>query len=250
RPAAVPPGFLELGADAVHAPGDVQRRGPVAGGRLRTHGWPSFAVMEELGCPHYFPPPFGEELLDQAERLALQKDFRRRWGRLPNLHGPVLAGAGQALAVLAERHAPDQVRVPLEGEEFLSGGRLPDLHKLVLAGGDEALAVWAVRHAGHEARVSFEAHPRSSQLAPGRRSGPGVRRWSAAGEGQALAVWAEGHGEGDGSHFDCKQRRGGFAPALRHVPDYHGLIRADRGEALTIGTERHAPDPARMPLQN
>src|SRR5262245_29531510 len=176
RSAAGAPGPLELGADAVHAPGDVQRRGGAAGGRLRTHGWPSFAVMEELGCPHYFPPPFGEELLDQAERLALQKDFRRRWGRLPNLHGPVLAGAGQALAVLAERHAPDQVRVPLEGEEFLSGGRLPDLHKLVLAGGDEALAVWAVRHAGDEARVSFEAHHRSSQLAPGRRNVPDVHR--------------------------------------------------------------------------
>src|SRR5262249_59806851 len=93
RPAAVPPGFLELGADAVHAPGDVQRRGPVAGCRLRTHRWPSFAVMEELGCPHYFPPPFGGELLDQAERVSLQKDFPRRWGRLPDPHPLVVRGA-------------------------------------------------------------------------------------------------------------------------------------------------------------
>src|SRR5262249_6948707 len=117
------------GARRVAQPGrDLRRLGLEYGRWLRAAEGPFTAVIEELGFPHSFPPPFGEELLDQADRLALQKDFRRRWDRLPNLHGPVLAGAGQALAVGAPAHPRDYFGVGLQGEEFLAGCRLPNLH--------------------------------------------------------------------------------------------------------------------------
>src|SRR5204863_443784 len=68
-------------------------------------------------------------------------------GRVPDLHGPVLGGAGEVEAVRAEGHAIDWALVPLEGECFLTCLRVPDLHRLVIGGAGEAAAVRAERHA-------------------------------------------------------------------------------------------------------
>src|SRR5438132_812278 len=46
----------------------------------------------------------------------------------PHLHRPVPAAAGEALAVGAERHAGNAIRVPLEGEYLQACGRIPYLY--------------------------------------------------------------------------------------------------------------------------
>src|SRR5262245_46977417 len=78
------------------------------------------------------------------------------FGRVPDPHRAVLAAAGEAPAVGAERHASDLGRVACEGEHFLALGRVPDSHRAVLAAADEALAVGAERHAGDRVRVALE----------------------------------------------------------------------------------------------
>src|SRR5438876_606446 len=66
---------------------------------------------------------------------------------VPDLHGPIIAGAGEPLAVGAEGHAGDGLRVPSEDEGFLAADGVPDPHRLVIAGARKALAVGAEGHA-------------------------------------------------------------------------------------------------------
>ncbi len=77
------------------------------------------------------------------------------------------ACGGEALAIGAERHAPDSAGVPLEGEGFLPGPGVPQLHRLVLSGGSEPLAVGAERHAADGIGVPAESHlPRGDLSLP------------------------------------------------------------------------------------
>src|SRR5262245_28091764 len=90
----------------------------------------------------------------------------RKRRRVPHLQRLVLAPRDDAVAVGAERHAPDHARVPLKSEDLLSGPGIPHLQGAVLAPRDDPPAVRAVGHAQDTFRVSLE---RESFL-----SGPGV----------------------------------------------------------------------------
>src|SRR5262249_106953 len=65
-------------------------------------------------------------------------------------------GAGQPLAVGAERHALYCAGVPLEGEGLLAGLRSEDLRGGIVGGAGQPLAVGAERHAGDCAGVPLE----------------------------------------------------------------------------------------------
>ena len=75
-------------------------------------------------------------------------------GRVPQPHRAVGVGAGQQLAVRAERH-PDHAAagagVGLDGADGLAGGRIPQPHRAVAVGAGQQLAVRAERHPGHGA---------------------------------------------------------------------------------------------------
>src|SRR5262249_49942328 len=75
---------------------------------------------------------------------------------VPDLHHPIVAGAGEAFAVGTKRHAGDKVCVPLEGEQRSALVGVPDLHRLVFAAADEAFAVGTKRHTGDRGYVSLE----------------------------------------------------------------------------------------------
>src|SRR5262249_21679258 len=66
--------------------------------------------------------------------------------RVPQAHRPILAAAGQALAVRTPGHARDRVRVTLEGEGDLARRRVQDAHRPVGVGAGEAPAVGADAH--------------------------------------------------------------------------------------------------------
>src|SRR5262249_32573272 len=114
---------------------------------------------------------------------------------VPHAHRPVGAGAGEALAVRAERDAPDVLGVPREGADFRTGPGVPHPHGLLVAGAGEALAVRAPGHGQAAAVVPVEAEEFLARpgvpylhLAP---VIPLLHIPSAAGGGQAFAVRAE-----------------------------------------------------------
>src|SRR5262249_30443008 len=74
-------------------------------------------------------------------------------GHVPQLDRPVVTAGGQRLAVGAERHGIDRVRVPLEGGALLLGGPVPQLDGRGGTGGGDGLAVGAERHGIDNARV-------------------------------------------------------------------------------------------------
>ena len=115
-------------------------------------------------------------------------------GRVPQPHRAVAVGAGQQLAVGAERHpvhaVPGRV-VGLDGRaDGLAGGRVPQPHRAVAAGAGQQLAVGAERHRRH-AVLGAGLEGRADGAAGGRVPQP--HRAVAAGAGQQLAVGAERH---------------------------------------------------------
>src|SRR5262249_2394759 len=73
----------------------------------------------------------------------------------PQAHRLVIAGGGEALAVRAEGHVNDRVRVPCEDGDLLPR-LVPQTHRTITTGGGEALAVRAEGHVIDLARVPFE----------------------------------------------------------------------------------------------
>ena len=79
-------------------------------------------------------------------------------GRIPQPHPAVEVGAGQQLAVGAERHPVHAVRPPLGPGSLvwradgLAGGRIPQPHRAVGVGAGQQLAVRAERHPDHGRR--------------------------------------------------------------------------------------------------
>jgi hypothetical protein len=67
--------------------------------------------------------------------------------RIPDLHGPVQARCGDALAVRAERRFPDSVFVSTEGEDLLAGLSVPAFCRGVRTGREQALALRAKGYA-------------------------------------------------------------------------------------------------------
>ena len=102
-----------------------------------------------------------------------------------------IARRRQALAVRAERHAPDPTGMALEGEQLLAGRAVPDLHRLVIARRRQALAVRAERHAPSD-RSNPGMALEGEQLLAG-RAVPDLHRLVMAPRRQALAVRAERH---------------------------------------------------------
>src|SRR5262249_34266 len=68
---------------------------------------------------------FNEQGSHLAHQPAMPPDRIRHGRRFPHTHRPVPACRGQPPTVRAERHAPDLVCVPLEGEQLLAPARLP-----------------------------------------------------------------------------------------------------------------------------
>src|SRR5262245_27872083 len=108
--------------------------------------------------------------------------------RVPDPHERPVAGRSNPLAVGADRHAPDFVVVPVEGEDSLTLGtaqrsRVPDDDLPVVACRGETPAVRAERHAPAHIPVSEQAE----YLSAGRRV-PEVDRLVLPGRGEESAV--------------------------------------------------------------
>ena len=67
---------------------------------------------------------------------------------VPDAHGLVAAGAGQPLAVRAEEHAADFLRVTVDREQDFPGGQVPDMHRPIRPRGGKPAAVRMESHAG------------------------------------------------------------------------------------------------------
>ena len=80
------------------------------------------------------------------------------WPRrgVPDPRRLVVTRGEDALAVAAERHAEDNVRVSPEGNLLLPRLGVPEPRRAVVTPGEDALAVGAERHAGDLVRVSLE----------------------------------------------------------------------------------------------
>ena len=162
---------------------------PVAGFHSRTV--PSASALASslpsgLNATPYTPPFWGGGVEGRADGLA--------GGRVPQPHRAVGAGAGQQLAVGAERHPEHAVPGAggVEGRaDGLAGGRVPQPHRAVAVGAGQQLAVGAERHPVHAASEPVASEGRAGGLAGGRVPQP--HRAVAAGAGQQLAVRAERH---------------------------------------------------------
>src|SRR5262245_14425377 len=97
----------------------------------------------------------GREFRDLSSGLGLAPPQRIccRGARVPNLDGPVDAPRGDAPAVGTERHLEHAVRMPTEGEDFLSGRRVPQLDGPVQARRGQAPAVRTVSEIHNDIRV-------------------------------------------------------------------------------------------------
>ena len=87
----------------------------------------------------------GKELaksaLDQAPGLSAHPQLRGQRGCIPGLQGTVQAGGGDRLAVGAEGHTSDLIRVSPQGQELLPRCDIPKPDGLVITGGGDAVAV-------------------------------------------------------------------------------------------------------------
>ena len=68
----------------------------------------------------------------------------------------VPTGGGEALAIGAEGHIVDSVRVAAQGQQYLAALRVPHLRRLVMARGGEALAIGAEGHIENRTRVAAQ----------------------------------------------------------------------------------------------
>src|SRR5258707_1215794 len=78
--------------------------------------------------------------------MALEGEQLHAARAVPDLHRLVIARRSQALAVRAERHAPDSTGMA-EGGQLLAARAVPDHHRTIIAPRRQALTVWAERHA-------------------------------------------------------------------------------------------------------
>src|SRR5262245_27388988 len=140
------------------------------------HGEPAFAFLKSGYDP---PSTWG---WDGFPRLVVQRPG------VPHLHRLVLTGGGEAVAVGADRRAPDPAGMPLEGEGFLAGRGIPNLHCLVLTGRGEAVAVGAERHALDISGMPLEGADFLAGVGV-----PHLHRAVIAGGGEPLAVRAVCH---------------------------------------------------------
>src|SRR5207302_797539 len=76
--------------------------------------------------------------------------------RVPQPDRSVPAAAGQALAVVAERHEADPAGLSLEGEGLLVSLRVPHRHRLAIAPRGQTLAIGAERKAAEHAGVPLK----------------------------------------------------------------------------------------------
>src|SRR5262249_39581892 len=130
--------------------------------------------------------------------------------RVPQLDRPVPAAGGNGLAVRAEDHAPDPVRVSPEGGAELTAPGVPQLDRLIRAAGGQVLTVRAEHHASDGVRVVCGRGARLT--AP---PVPQFDRLVHAAGGQGLPVRAERHGPDAVSMFF---EGGPFQRALSVLP--------------------------------
>ena len=77
--------------------------------------------------------------------------------RVPQAHGVIVAGAGQAEAVRAEDHAQDGVLVTGTLAQFLPTARLPQAHGTVVVAGGHERTVRTPRHTPNRRRGRGDA---------------------------------------------------------------------------------------------
>src|SRR5262249_51236953 len=151
-------------------------------------------------------------------------------GCVPDLHGPVLAGGGEPVAVGAERQAPDTPLVAVQREERSSLGQVPDTYVAVLAGG-EPFAVGAERQAVgativHRTGVGGQREDlRARGCVPDldlAGQAPAVAVLPRAGGSEPPAVGAEG-GLLDRNHVAAQTMKLLPRPA---IPEAHGPVEA------------------------
>ena len=143
------------------------------------------------------------------------------------------AARSNLLAVGADRHAPDFIVVPGEGQRFLAlvileWRRVPDADGPIRAGRGEPPAVRAERHAPAHVGVSAEAE----HLPAGRRV-PDVHRLVFAGRGEAPAVRAEGDAQNESAMRQRVEELAG-----RRIPHVHAAVEAGRGQPPAVRAER------------
>src|SRR5262249_30819052 len=103
-------------------------------------------------------PAQGEQLLARFPLLP--------GSSVPNPDGPVAARRDEAVAVAAERQAPDLAAVLAQGESFLTARQVPHLDgAIVPAPGGQAPAVGAEGHAVGPAHLPTEGEPFLTGLA-------------------------------------------------------------------------------------
>src|SRR5262249_22072573 len=148
---------------------------PLAVGTHRSYtGWHAAAVFATLrpsprqldvesGCGGAASPPWRisfpccrESPHRAATSPALGLSVLRPRRGVPDPRRVVPTPGKDALAVGAERHAADLVRVSLKGSLLLPRLGVPDPRRVVPAPGEDALAVGAERHAADLVRVSPE----------------------------------------------------------------------------------------------
>src|SRR5579864_6179798 len=192
--------------------------------------------------------------------------------RIPDADGPVQAARGQAQAVWAEHHAPGQLGVSAQVEDFPARCGLPNAHRLIFADRGEARAVGAegdtedqsvVCPEGVEELAGRSVPQDEAPVEAGRDEAPTVRAKRQCADGvvmfgedaealagrrvpdhhdstpaprrEAPSVWAERHTD----PFLRVSWEGEEELVFLPVPNFHGPV-TSRGEVPSVGAERHA----------
>ena len=166
--------------------------------------------------------------------------------RVPQPHHAVAAGAGQQLAIGAERHpehAPPGTGVQGRADAA-AGGRVPQPHHAVGAGAGQQLAVVAERHRAHAVPGGGPATSVEGRDEVAGGQVPQPHRAVAVGAGQQLAIGAERHPVHAVPGGGVQGRADGAAGV--RVPQPHRAVGVGGGQQLAAGAERHRPHPVRV----